>query len=278
MTKSTKKSLGIVAAASLVLHLLVYLLFHLPTLVFYIESDFWYDAVYYVHELLGMLLTALLPAVCAAAALALYPEGGARRPLLVCCLLSLTKLIYLLPYGYNYAVIYNGYDSASAILIALGICAGYTLLGTGLSYLLYLLMIYVGRRTVARASYETLPEKYRSAPTEKMREDALKEARARFPESIGCGGMLDLSVPYTAAIFSACFLTFCIQLLGELVEIVIYLVEYAGSYRESEIYYIIATLMTLLVSLFVSHLTSRALGGMLSRTKDNSTLDKTVTQ
>ena len=276
MTKSTKKSLGIVAAASLVLHLLVYLLFHLPTLVFYIESDFWYDAVYYLHDLLGMLLSALLPAVCAAAALALYPERGVRRPLLLCCLLNLTKLIYLLPYGYNYAILYYGYDSVSAILIALGICAGYTLLGTGLSYLLYLLMLAVGRRTLARASYETLPEKYRSAPTEKMREDALKEAKARFPESIGRGGMLDLSAPYTAAVFFACFATFGIQLLGELAEIVIYLVEYAGSYRESEIYYIIATLMTLLVSLFVSHLTSRAAGKLLTDTAAKETGDKAV--
>ena len=87
MKISTKKALGIIAAASLALHLLVYLLFHLPTLVFYIESDFWYDAVYYIHELLGMLLSALLPSVCAVAALALYPTGGVRRPLLLCCLL-----------------------------------------------------------------------------------------------------------------------------------------------------------------------------------------------
>ena len=276
MKISTKKALGIIAAASLALHLLVYLLFHLPTLVFYIESDFWYDAVYYIHELTGMLLSALLPSVCAVAALALYPTGGVRRPLLLCCLLNLTKLIYLLPYGYNYAVIYYGYDSVSAVLIALGICVGYTLLGTALSYLLYLLMLYVGRRNIARASYEALPEKYRSSPTERMREDALREAKARFPESIGCGGMLDLSAPYTAAVFFACFTVFCLQLVSELVEVVVYLVEYAGSYRESEIYYIIAVLMTLLVSLFASHLISRAAGKLLAGTAAKETGDKAV--
>ena len=264
MKISVKKGLGIIAAASLILHLAVYLLFHLPTLAITIESDFWYEALYYLHDLLGILLSGLLPAVCAVAALALYPEGGVRRPVILCCLLTLTKLIYLIPYGYNYSLLYYGYDSISAILIALGICIGYTLLGTALSYLLYLLMLTVGRRTIAREGYATLPEQYRNAPTEKMRADAMSAAQHELPERIGKGGILDLSAPYTAAVFYACFVVFGIQLIAELVEIVIFLVEYAGSYRESEIFYIVAVLMTLLLSLFASHLISRAAGRLLT--------------
>ncbi len=264
MTVSVKKRLGIIAAASSLAHLAVYLLFHLPTLVIYVESDFWYSTLYYAHDLLSKLLSAMLPVLCAAAALSVCPTGGVKAPMTVCGLLSLTKLIYLFPYTYSYALLSYGYDSVAALLIALGVSIGYAALGMGYAYLLYLLMLKVGRGIVAKTELG-IADKAVTAAGESSGTEALSESFAR---SIGAGGALDLSAPYTAAVFAAGFAGFCLQLLAELAEIIIYLVEYAGTYKAGEIIYIVAALMTLLVALFASHLLGRAVGKVLVSASD----------
>ncbi len=249
MNPSKKKIIRLTVWSSALLHLLVYLLFHLPTLVLEIQSDVLYEAFYYAHDLLYKILAFLLPIVCCAVTLGSYPAGGKWLPLLSSFKISLTQLPYILPYGYTYSVVSGGYDAVESLLITLGVSIGMVSLTTIYGYGLYALVRYLAARRSA------LPTPSGAISPKKLSAGETK---------IGVEKPFDLGNPYVFGIFVACFVQFCLRLCIELADIIVFLIEFSGNYRVGEILYITAVLLLLLVCVLGSHFLAVTLSGKLS--------------
>jgi len=75
----------------------------------------------------------------------------------------------------------------------------------------------------------------------------------------------DLGSPYVFGIFVTCLVQFCLRLCIELIDIIIFLVEFSGSYRVGEILYIVAVLLLLLACMLGSHFLAVTLSGRLTK-------------
>ena len=250
MNPAKKKTVRVTVWSVTLLHLLVYLLFHLPTLVLEIESNAVYEAFYYAHDLLYKALAFILPTVCCAVALGSYPSGGKWGPFLSSLNISLTQLSYILPYGYTYSVVSGGYDAVEALLIALGVSVGMVLLTALYGYGLYALVRYLAAKRSSRP-----------APTGAVSQRRLDDGKVM----IDARKPFDPGSPYVFGIFVACLVQFCLRLCIELIDIIIFLVEFSGSYRVGEILYIVAVLLLLLVCMLGAHFLAVTLLGRLTK-------------
>lgn len=168
-------------------------------------------------------------AVCVIAKVALMGREfyGFKHAALYTLPLVLSRLFYTVPYYYLYHV-YSGFDSVEGILASLLIS---TLILT-VTYLWCILMMTVGhlylKRSCAKEEISTI-------------------------SALGETDIFDFGLPSAAATVAMVFLGFGAELIEEIVNTVSYLIEYADSYRISEIFYIVFCFVFLALKLVVAH-------------------------
>lgn len=206
--------------------IVTFVLFYLNS--FIIEYNRFTEGIEYVRFFADDLIHFLIPALSGAIALIGFEYGGARSTLVGCIPLALTRLIYTLPYYYLYHV-YMGFDSIEALLASLVI----SVLIAVITYLWVLLLAFVSRLCLKRMCVRV-----GILPT----------------EALGADALLDMSSPAVASIAAIAFIGFTAELIEEIINTVNYLIEYADSYRMSEIVYIVICFVFLAAKLIISHL------------------------
>ena len=171
----------------------------------------------YSTEIVGW----LLPCVCAVILSTICARYDLRTALVRGIPLTLTNLVYTVPYYYLIGIAYR-LDSVESILLSLGVSAAYLLLFYAHSALLFLVARYLLTRAKPR--------------------DSLSES-----------GMLDLSCPATLSLFAVSAIEFVIRLCIELWQSVSYFIEYAGDYRGDDILYMVIRFIFILGMLFAAH-------------------------
>ena len=151
-----------------------------------------------------------------------------KKSWLICSLaLSMTRFFYLLPYDFLYFE-YNGYDTGESITLALV----QSILEVALTFGIILLISFVAHSITSRIAHSG-------------KQQPVAELTKRAP--------FDFSDRYAVAVFSMAAMVFIYNLITEIIDTVIYLVDYAGTYRTGEIIYIVFCYVFILISLLVAH-------------------------
>lgn len=218
--KTTAKIAGILAAFNLAAFLIFYLFnYHTDSMaLFYIS--------YYLIEFFNF----LLPLAVAVAVFHAFTSGGFKSAFVCAIFFSMSKIIYLLPTGYlNFMS--AGYISSDAILLSLLEALLYSALLYCISVLLFLLMLFATGKF---------------AKIDCKNPEAIKKEGAKR-------GFFDFSIPIALSFFSCALVPFVISLVKEVIDTVTFLLNYSGTYRLSEILYILMRFVFILVYLFASH-------------------------
>lgn len=150
--------------------------------------------------------------------------GDIKSTLLYTLPLTLTNLIYSIPYYYLIGIVYN-LDSIESISLSIGVSVLYLVI----FHLHTLLLYFISKYLLLK----------------KNNGDAIA-----MQES---GRAFDLSYPLTLSIFSISAIQFLIHLIGELWDAISYFVEYLGDYRTDDIIYMVFRFLFVLAMMFVSH-------------------------
>ncbi len=210
---------GIAYFSVLCASLLSFLLVYLPYL-YFMDSDAVNYTTYFVRRFLSALISVF-------SAVFLFTYGSRRgfvRRVLDAFRIVLPRLAYLIPYYYVYYMS-DGYDTFEALglltLRSLALLALYTAEA--------LVLCAMARRTAKR--------------------------RLQGAENEGFLGaaLFDLAAPAVAGCFAAAFGEFILLFASEVVSTVEYAIEYAGTYRLGELYYIIGSFLFTLAALLLTH-------------------------
>ncbi len=204
-------------------------------------------AINYIQETISL----MLPPVAAVCTLYLYSRFGLRRSLTELMYISLTSLIYTLPYYYLIGIS-GGLDSIESLMFALLVSIVYCLIFYLHVFLLFLAAKSVFKRNLVKEMIAELPPLSQKNITEEERKRLGEKAISLFGERLGEGSAFDLSVPITSAIFTASLIEFILYLAKELYSAVTYLISYAGDYRASEILTMVFSFIFILIMLFAT--------------------------
>ena len=178
------------------------------------------DAVQYFTDFFQRMLFDLF-FIAAAAVVFLNRFASTRKWLFSALPLSLTRIFYIIPYSYLYFE-YTGYDTRESLLLALAQGA--------LDFVLTLvILIALSLAAAFLFSHATGSDEKKSF------------------------ALFDFSSGYVRAAFAMSLAVFLYDLIGELVNTVDYLIEYAGTYRTGEIIYIIFSYLFMLAMLVIMH-------------------------
>lgn len=211
--KIKKRTALFVALLSFISFLFIYLRF-----IYIFEGDFLVYTSYFL-EYIFQVLASLFVGV---AILAGRGVESNKRRFFTAFMLSLPRLIYLFPYYYLY-YLSDGFDSFEAIIF-LSVRSLFLLIIFSLEALLY----YFVAAIVAKKSADGW--------------DFFKPA-----------GFFDFSKSISVAIFAVCFTKFILNLLGEALDVIIYLIEYEEFYSATEIFYLLGKVTLAFLTLFLSH-------------------------
>ncbi len=211
--KIKTRSAIFVALLSLLSFLLLYLRF-----IYVFEGDFLVYGSYFLEYVLET-FTALFVGI---AILAGRGYETAKSRFFSAFKLSLPRLIYLVPYYYLY-YLSEGFDSIEAL--------GLLSLRSVFLLILFVIEAWIYYFVAAFASKK-------SGESWNFYEPA---------------GFFDFSKSASAAIFAVCFTKFIINLLGEGIDIIIYLIDFEEFYSATEIYYLLGKVTLAFATLFLSH-------------------------
>ncbi len=232
----------------LAIHFLLFLVFFIPFYVLEIRgSVFLGYAVNYIQEI-GIWL---LPPAAAVSMLVKYSYSDIRASLRHGLFLTLTTLIYTVPYYYLIGIA-NRLNTLEALTLLPIVAVLYGIL----FYINALALFFIARtvlaHSVSKELQADLPEKAKSNITKEEKKGLFKKAEELLPKHLSEGGMFDLSSHSTAALFAVSFAQFMFYFFKESFGTVSYLLEFAGDYHFDEIIYILFRFLFLLVMLFVS--------------------------
>lgn len=215
-----KKLIGRASLILSAINLVLFLISFVPIYVMEIEElpQAYTYAIMYSTEIAGW----LLPCVSATLLGVILTRYALRDALINGIFLTLTNLVYTVPYYYLIGIAY-GLDSIESILLSMGVSLAYL----GLFYAHTMLLLFALKYLLYR-------EKGNGA-------------------SLCDGTLLDLSCPATVAVFAVSLGEFAIRVIIELWQTVSYFIEYAGDYRGDDILYMVIRFLFLLAMLFVSH-------------------------
>ena len=239
--------LGCAAWTLFAVHLIAFIIIYVPSYVIEHNST----AIIYAVEFITRLYQFTVPVITATVLLCTV-SLSAGRLISRAFLLSLTSLIYYLPY-YYLVFLAQGNDSLESVTVALPVSVAAAAVLAILTMLLTLVMKHLTVRSARKAYIEKLPPAYREKPTKEMVKEAGLEVIENLNTHLTEGRAADLSYPVTFAIFGASFVQFALSLIVEIVNIVIYLGDFKGDYRADEIIYITATLLFIFAELFIAH-------------------------
>ena len=187
------------------------------------------DAWIYIADFTVDLIAATEIAVGATAALLVLNMGDRRDFVVTGLIISLSELFYALPYNFIYYD-YNGYDTYESI--------GLTAILSPLQYLIHAAAILILPLAV------TIVLKL----IRHKRGEELNIAR-----HAAVGSPFDFENDATLSVFFISLGVFIYNLILEIIDTVTYLIDYAPSYRQGEIIYIICRFLFHLVALFAYH-------------------------
>lgn len=235
METKKKKTLLITLCILSAANILCFALYYLSA---FITSN---AAIQYTYFYFAEIAATVLPMVTAAAMLIAYAKRGINKAILYALPCVLTRILYLFPYcAFEYA--YEGYEITSTLLFAL-LETFLTLIAIYIeSTVLFLLMIFVTKIIAKAKGFE----------------------RYNFKEALSEKEFFDFEKPLTAGIFSAACAVFVYNLALEIYDTVNFLISYSGTYRTSEIFYILFRYVFILAMLLISHLTAYLTKTLLS--------------
>ncbi len=241
MFKHKKRLVPESAAASALIYLTAYLLFHLT----YLTQA---TALNYIFSYTETVVDFILPPAVALVLLFRFRDGRLGARFADGAVICAAELIYLLPYFY----IYNfglGLDTAEAILLSVL----FSLLSLAGTYLYVMLLFGIGVLFVSRGG-ETKKKHSRSAL-------AL--------DSILCdGGILDFGLRGTGLVFTLSLTSFFVSLVSPVADTVSFFISYADSYGMNEILSIILDFALRVVMLVLTHLLLAKFKNRLASAKD----------
>lgn len=209
-------------------YIICVLLSFLSFLIFYIPNGFFYedDALIYSSYFLRYIIDSFIPVFLAFIIFTNSRNEKLFKTFLSAVLLNLPRLAYTVPYYYLYYMS-EGYDSYESLI--------FLSIRSALLVLIFSIEILI----IARIAAITL-----------------RRTEKKYYSQYGRGGnfsFFDLSCPPVVAIFSISISRFAVNLINEIYYTVIYIIDYAGTYRTKEIYLIIIKFLFALLTLFVTH-------------------------
>ncbi len=249
MTKRAKLDIKSFSLIFSVANLVLFLMYFMP---YYVAEDYEFSLAYeYFRLYTDEILRWILP-VAAASFLAMRcANDGVKKMLSYTLFISLTNLVYTIPFYYLLGIERGG-DTPGSLVMSLLVSLGYT----AIFFAHTLVLCFVIRRSViyftAKELTKKLPPKYMSCPTDEMWRGCISEAQASLPEKLSEGKMLDLSHPTSLAFFFASLFEFTFYFLIEVFNAGSYLINYVGGYRSGEIAYMIFRFVFILSMLFLS--------------------------
>ncbi len=259
---SSKRLYGISAAILCCANLVLYLIFHIPIYVLEVSSEAW-D---YFRYLFTAAVEFLMPPLAAALIFFGAVRDGAHTVFSRAAVLALPRAIYLLPYYYLYETAY-GYSWSESLFLTFAI-SGLGIIITWLHITVLFAVAYLtARRIVVKRLFSELPPINKDKKNKELMRSLNGKAVTELPHRLGDRGILDLSLPIVAGIFSICFLEFIISAVTELSDVISHLAEY-GNFLVGEFVYIMAKFLLIFILLFIAHAICY---GLLKRlTKENT--------
>ncbi len=201
-----------------------FLLYYISTYV--TESE----AMIYISSYFSEISYMLLPLITSAFALCTYKERGFGKAMLVAIPFSITEFLYLFPYR-TFELAYQGYEITVTLLFAILIALITIILNYLKALFLLFIIIFLTRIFAKRNS----------------------KAKSNFKESFSGGGAFDFSPPETKGIFGASLTVFIFAITSEIIDTVSFLINYSGTYRTSEILYMLFRYIFIFAMLIISH-------------------------
>ncbi len=232
-------------------NLILFLVFFIP--VYVSEPGENAEAVMLIVGYIQETVIWILPPAAAVCLLYLYGAQGMRKSSVSLIYISLTNLIYTIPYYYLVGIS-GRLDSVESLTFSLFVSVVYCLIFYLHVYLLFLAARRVMLSNIARETVSELsPIAQKNITKEelsKLREKAIPSITDRLAE----GRAFDLAAPATVALFTVSLIEFAIYLAKEIHTAVIYLTSYSGDYRMGEIVTMVFNFLLILAMLFITQL------------------------
>ena len=229
------------------MNLIRFLIFFLPNYVFYGGAE-WSYVIRFSEVVFDMMIPLLIAVECF-----VYRGGrrlgGAAARVWLC---SLSTAIYALPYYYLYAVSLSISSDRSILWGATAAVVMAAISGLH-AFILYLVIGFAARQTVAAAVRERLPKLFSGVIPDDRRGEWREEVGREVADRIGEGRIVSFDSPMPFGILCAAACQFLYRFAVELYSVIDYLITYAGSYRVGEIIYMVASLLFRLLMLFACH-------------------------
>ena len=257
--KSYKRTLGKMTAVLAAIEALAFLVIYIPNYVIEVDSI----ALTYVVQFLNRFLSFLLPLLSATyifSTATVLPKSN----VIVALQLSLTTLIYSIPYNYL-VYLAQGNDSIESLSISLLLSAINVPAFALITLLLHAVMLIATVNVGKKIYIDKLPPAYRQRTPKDMRLQARRSVIENLSVHLREGAIFDITSPTVFGIFAASFVQFAVYLVIELIDIVAFLIEYVGDYRNDEIFYIVFVLVFIFLELFAAHAICYLQRGILTR-------------
>ena len=208
-------------------NILRFLLYYIST---YITES---AAMIYISSYFSEITYMLFPLITAAFIHSTYKKHSFGKAMLLAIPFSLAEILYLFPYR-AFELAYDGYEITVTLLFAILIALITVILNYAKALFILFIIIF-------------LPRIF-----------AKQKGKTKFhvKGELSDGGAFDFSNPEAKGIFGASLTVFIFAVISEIIDTVGFLLNYSGTYRASEILYILFRYIFILAMLIISHATA----------------------
>lgn len=239
-----KITVGKAAFICLGVYFALFLTYYIPSYVIYGSPD-WFI---YVRHFLSEFVEYILPTLTALTFIHMTAGRICAKSALYALLLSLPKLIYVIPFQYlNYLA--QGFDSIESVSIGAIIGVISVALNT-LHVMLFAFIIRITfmRRATAELKLELPPLKRDSTPNSSFAAEAEEMLKASGVR----GSIYGMNDNLAVAIFAALAVEFLMCVGMEIYDTAVYLTENTGTYKMNEVAFITLSFVMIMLQLLAS--------------------------
>ncbi len=201
--------------------LISFLIFYIPN--YFISNN---EPLIYISYFIREFIDSFIPVFSAAVIYFADCDKKLFKRFLSALKLSLPRLIYVIPYYYLYYMS-QGFDSLESLMY-LSVHSVFLMLVFPVELSLYVIIAsFLGKRRARKTGYKLNFEEER--------------------------GIFDLATPFAFSLFSISLSRFTYDTVMEMRDAISYLVNYAGSYRTSEIIFMLIKFLFVLATLLAMH-------------------------
>ena len=249
MIKNKNKFFGMSALVAVLINLILFLMFYIPNYILEAESVAWDYFDYFFTELFEF----VLPLMSATLMLVGAASGELKPTFLHALWLSLPRFIYLFPYYYLRETAY-GSDWIESVTIS-AIFSTFLITVYWLQVMaLFAIMLFASKHFIKRAVIGEFPKNYAEKVPEEARKAVDKRIFAELQAEMRRDGLFNFDLTVTFAILLASAAEFFYSIIFEIIDAIEYFVEYAGSYRNEEIWYIVFCFAFILIEMLLGHI------------------------